>query len=79
MGKRRLNESWMKLTEGISLPSLLAPIITLAERFVIRLAATPAFPQLRRFKQGRWFKQWTGDDSKALMKVRIMMDLDCEE
>ncbi|KAJ6574091.1 hypothetical protein B0H19DRAFT_1341063 [Mycena capillaripes] len=33
-----------------------------------RIAATPAFPCLRRFKQGRRFKQWTGDDSKALMK-----------
>ncbi|KAJ6623870.1 hypothetical protein B0H10DRAFT_1785684, partial [Mycena sp. CBHHK59/15] len=26
---------------------------------------------LRRFKQGRRFKQWTGDDSKALMKVYL--------
>ncbi|KAI0821667.1 hypothetical protein BC628DRAFT_1412796 [Trametes gibbosa] len=33
-----------------------------------RLAATPPFPGLRHFKQGRDFKQWTGDDSKALMK-----------
>jgi hypothetical protein len=24
---------------------------------------------LRRFPEGRGFKQWTGDDSKALMKV----------
>lgn len=29
----------------------------------------PAFPGLRRFYHGRRFKQWTGDDSKALMKV----------
>ncbi|KAF8798638.1 hypothetical protein BYT27DRAFT_7264756 [Phlegmacium glaucopus] len=36
-----------------------------------RLAATPAFPELQRFKQGRCFKQWTGDDSKALMKVYL--------
>ncbi|KAJ7723744.1 hypothetical protein DFH07DRAFT_759380 [Mycena maculata] len=36
-----------------------------------RIAATPAFPCLRRFKQGRRFKQWTGDDSKALMKVYL--------
>ncbi|KAJ3927298.1 MAG: hypothetical protein NXY57DRAFT_965615 [Lentinula lateritia] len=34
-----------------------------------RLAAVPAFPGLRRFPHGRRFKQWTGDDSKALMKV----------
>jgi hypothetical protein len=31
----------------------------------------PAFPGLRRFPQGRGFKQWTGDDSKALMKVYV--------
>ncbi|KAJ6472013.1 hypothetical protein C8R45DRAFT_1164738, partial [Mycena sanguinolenta] len=36
-----------------------------------RIAAVPAFPCLRRFKQGRRFSQWTGDDSKALMKVYL--------
>jgi hypothetical protein len=35
----------------------------------IRIAAVPLFPGLRRFPEGRGFKQWTGDDSKALMKV----------
>ena len=35
-----------------------------------RIAAVPPFPALRRFPEGRGFKQWTGDDSKALMKVR---------
>ncbi|KAI0349013.1 hypothetical protein OH77DRAFT_1499682 [Trametes cingulata] len=34
-----------------------------------RLAAVPTFPGLRRFPNGRNFKQWTGNDSKALMKV----------
>ncbi|KAF5346583.1 hypothetical protein D9758_013464 [Tetrapyrgos nigripes] len=34
-----------------------------------RIAAVPPFPGLRRFPHGRRFKQWTGDDSKALMKV----------
>jgi hypothetical protein len=33
------------------------------------LALVPSFSGLRRFYQGRNFKQWTGDDSKALMKV----------
>jgi len=33
------------------------------------IAAVPPFPGLRRFPHGRRFKQWTGDDSKALMKV----------
>ncbi|KAH7904477.1 hypothetical protein BJ138DRAFT_991301, partial [Hygrophoropsis aurantiaca] len=34
-----------------------------------RIAAVAPFSGLRRFPQGRGFKQWTGDDSKALMKV----------
>ena len=29
----------------------------------------PSFPVLRCFPEGRGFKQWTGVDSKALMKV----------
>ncbi|KAH9957041.1 hypothetical protein BGW80DRAFT_1439280 [Lactifluus volemus] len=36
-----------------------------------RIAAAPPFSGLRRFPQGRGFKQWTGDDSKALMKVYL--------
>ncbi|KAG2098550.1 hypothetical protein BD769DRAFT_1631302 [Suillus cothurnatus] len=36
-----------------------------------RIAAVPPFPGLHRFPQGRHFKQWTGDDSKALMKVYL--------
>ena len=40
-------------------------------RFVtVSIAASPLFPNLHRFPHGRHFKQWTGDDSKALMKVR---------
>ncbi|KAI5992692.1 hypothetical protein EDD15DRAFT_2167831 [Pisolithus albus] len=34
-----------------------------------RIAAVPPYPNLQRFPEGRRFKQWTGDDSKALMKV----------
>ncbi|KAG1719820.1 uncharacterized protein EDB91DRAFT_1284709 [Suillus paluster] len=34
-----------------------------------RIATVPSFPGLCRFPQGRHFKQWTGDDLKALMKV----------
>ncbi|KAI5995418.1 hypothetical protein EDD15DRAFT_2195444 [Pisolithus albus] len=33
------------------------------------IAAAPPFPGLRRFPDGRGFLQWTGDDSKALMKA----------
>ncbi|KAH7904803.1 hypothetical protein BJ138DRAFT_1138452 [Hygrophoropsis aurantiaca] len=36
-----------------------------------RIAAVAPFSGLRRFPQGRGFKQWTGDDSKALMKVYL--------
>ncbi|KAG1866709.1 hypothetical protein F4604DRAFT_1682781 [Suillus subluteus] len=38
-----------------------------------RITAVPAFAGLRRFPQGRGFKQWTGNDSKALMKVFFFM------
>lgn len=33
------------------------------------ISAVPPYPGLRRFPDGRDFLQWTGDDSKALMKV----------
>ncbi|KAI0289302.1 hypothetical protein BC826DRAFT_1092819 [Russula brevipes] len=36
-----------------------------------RVSAVPAFPGLQRFPDGRDFSQWTGDDSKALMKVYL--------
>ncbi|KAJ8080890.1 hypothetical protein PM082_017725 [Marasmius tenuissimus] len=36
-----------------------------------RIAAVPDYPGIRRFHDGRDFSQWTGDDSKALMKVYI--------
>ncbi|KAJ7577184.1 hypothetical protein C8J56DRAFT_1007251 [Mycena floridula] len=35
------------------------------------ISAVPVFPGLQRFKDGRNFHQWTGDDSKALMKVYL--------
>ncbi|KIM75719.1 hypothetical protein PILCRDRAFT_13365 [Piloderma croceum F 1598] len=34
-----------------------------------RVALVASFSGLRRFPEGQGFKQWTGDDSKALMKV----------
>ncbi|KAG9221814.1 hypothetical protein CCMSSC00406_0006757 [Pleurotus cornucopiae] len=34
-----------------------------------QISAVPPYPRLRRFPDGRDFNQWTGDDSKALMKV----------
>ena len=35
----------------------------------LRISAVPPFSGLRRFPDGRDYQQWTGDDSKALMKV----------
>ena len=39
--------------------------------FLSSISAVPPFPGLRRFPDGRDFVQWTGDDSKALMKVTL--------
>lgn len=36
-----------------------------------RIASAAPFSNLRRFHEGRGFTQWTGDDSKALMKVYL--------
>ncbi|KAI6115218.1 hypothetical protein EDD16DRAFT_1799844 [Pisolithus croceorrhizus] len=36
-----------------------------------RIVAVAPFTGLRRFPEGRHFKQWTGNDSKALMKVYL--------
>ncbi|KAJ6548029.1 hypothetical protein B0H10DRAFT_2202662 [Mycena sp. CBHHK59/15] len=35
-----------------------------------RIATTPPFPGLQHFHFGRGYKQWTGNDSKGLMKMR---------
>ena len=35
----------------------------------LSIAIVSPFSGLRRFSEGRGFKQWTGDDSKVLMKV----------
>ncbi|KAG1763066.1 hypothetical protein EDD22DRAFT_979549 [Suillus occidentalis] len=37
-----------------------------------RIAAVASFTGLRRFPSGHGFKQWTGNDSKALMKVFLL-------
>ncbi|KAL0566427.1 hypothetical protein V5O48_015586 [Marasmius crinis-equi] len=37
-----------------------------------RISVVPPFPGLRCFPHGRRFKQWTGDNSKALMKVFLV-------
>ena len=37
--------------------------------FLCSISIAPSFLGIRRFYEGRNFKQWTGDDLKALMKV----------
>jgi hypothetical protein len=45
---------------------------TSCEKFIfVSISVVPPFSRLRRFPQGRGFEQWTGDDSKALMKVYL--------
>ncbi|KAI0702724.1 hypothetical protein C8Q76DRAFT_771687 [Earliella scabrosa] len=58
-------EEYLVLTHGKTAASVILADI---DR---RIAAAPHFPGLRRFPEGRGFKQWTGDDSKALMKVYL--------
>ncbi|KIJ58528.1 hypothetical protein HYDPIDRAFT_50807, partial [Hydnomerulius pinastri MD-312] len=36
-----------------------------------QIAVASPYPGLRRFPEGQGFKQWTGDNSKALMKVYL--------
>ncbi|KAF8055570.1 hypothetical protein FPV67DRAFT_1435271 [Lyophyllum atratum] len=45
--------------------------LTIIQDIDRRISAVPSFPGLRRFPDGRDFAQWTGDDSKALMKVYL--------
>ncbi|KAI9067436.1 hypothetical protein FKP32DRAFT_1672995 [Trametes sanguinea] len=58
-------EEYLEIVHG---PANAAEILADIDR---RIAAVPSFPGLRRFPEGRGFKQWTGDDSKALMKVYL--------
>jgi hypothetical protein len=65
MERKKLIVFWTTLIIGInhSFPREIAYSNQLS------IAIVPPFGGLRRFPEGRGFKQWTGDDSKALMKV----------
>jgi hypothetical protein len=69
MEKQALRKSSPTSTNGMSF----CHIYNVNTLTLIRIAAVPSFPGLRRFPEGRGFKQWTGDDSKALMKVRAYL------
>ncbi|KAF9790878.1 hypothetical protein BJ322DRAFT_998750, partial [Thelephora terrestris] len=56
-------EEYLKIVHGPSEGS------RLLDEIDHRISLVPLFPGLRRFKQGRNFQQWTGNDSKAFMKV----------
>lgn len=71
MGKQRHYIIFKKLTVGKPGFILIAFNSGLAKCYenLRSISAVPAFPGLRRFPDGRDFAQWTGNDSKALMKV----------
>jgi hypothetical protein len=54
---------------GMTYPNVFGPVLIC----VVRIAAAPPFSGLQRFTQGQGFKQWTGNDSKALMKVMLRL------
>jgi len=69
MGKKKQMIFWTISTVGkFCYTSPFSPLIR-----PFSIAVVAPFVGLRRFPQGRNFKQWTGDDSKALMKVRTII------
>ncbi|EGO04774.1 hypothetical protein SERLA73DRAFT_118626 [Serpula lacrymans var. lacrymans S7.3] len=60
-------EQYLKITHGAKRA---AEIMGDIDR---RIAAVASFLNIWRFPQGRGFKQWTGDNSKALMEVCICL------
>ncbi|KAG0700037.1 hypothetical protein DFH29DRAFT_983264 [Suillus ampliporus] len=58
-------DMYLKLTHGTACAT---EILDDIDR---RIAAVAPFAGLRHFPEGRGFKQWTGNDSKALMKVYL--------
>ncbi|KAH9983623.1 hypothetical protein BJV74DRAFT_776790 [Russula compacta] len=44
--------------------------VVILDEIDCHIASVASFSGLKCFTQGHHFKQWTGNDSKALMKVR---------
>jgi hypothetical protein len=61
-----MNDIDRRYAHDISLVTLTNPQICSS-----RIVAAPSFAGLHWFSQGRGFTQWTGNDSKALMKVYL--------
>jgi hypothetical protein len=70
MGSVMQARSWTTSIDGefVHVPKKLAHCFA-------SIANAPPFSGLRRFPKGRGFKQWTGNDSKALMKVSSKLTL----
>ncbi|KAG2360595.1 hypothetical protein BDR07DRAFT_1451925 [Suillus spraguei] len=58
-------ESYLKITHGASQAA------QIMDNIDNKIAAVSSFTGLRQFPEGHRFKQWTGNDSKALMKVYL--------
>lgn len=67
-GDAHANEILEDIDQQYALFSMISHSLELTQ-VLPRIAAVAAFPGLWHFPQGHHFKQWTGDDSKALMKV----------
>ena len=65
----RVRRPLMRLIRGLPRFQINFSIIP---QLLSRITLVPLFPGLRRFKQGQNFQQWTGNDSKAFMKVSLL-------
>jgi hypothetical protein len=73
-GGSKAKYQWMMngLAERFVLFSTVIPCaIDAAHSHARRLACMPIWPGQRRFKGGIEWNQWTNDDTKALMRVRV--------
>ena len=59
----------MILINSMTLPNIFSPVLICD----VRIAAAPPFSGLQCFPQSQGFKQWMGNDSKALMKVILWL------
>ena len=75
MTKQKSNGFLMTLTDG-EFKFHAWHISSLFISIWISIAIAPPFAGLRRFPDGRGFKQWMGDDLRALMKVKSLLTIE---